>query len=120
MFIVGSILFMFVIWQALREMGKIAAPAPVPAVVSWVTANAVIALAGLFSPYGFWSLPVTAGLAASFFALSPLMWMMMWMRAPMFKKLVPDSLLIKRSWPLVGVSGAAVVVFCVVLGVVHG
>ena len=120
MFVVGSILFMFVVWQALREMGKIAAPAPGPAAVSWLTANAVIALAGLFSPYGFGSLPVTAGLAASLFALSPLLWMMMWMKARMFPKIVTDRLVIRRSWPLVGVAAAAVVVFSVVLGVVHG
>jgi hypothetical protein len=116
MFVAGSVLFMVFVWQALREFGRIAAPAAGPAAVSWITAAAVVAGAGAFCPYGWASTPVTAGLAASLGALSPLLWMMSWMRARMFVKVATEPLVIRRSWPLVGVAAAAVIVFCVVLG----
>lgn len=112
----GSVLFMLFVFLSLREFGKIAAPAAGPAALSWVTASAVVAAAGAFCPVGFASLPVTAGLAASLGALSPLLWMMSWMRAKLFVKAVTEPLVVRRSWPLVGIAAAAVVVFAVVFG----
>jgi len=116
MFVVGSVLFMFFVWLSLRVFGSIAAPAPGTAAVSYATSAAVIALAGVFNPFGMGSLPVTAGLAAALGALSPLLWMMSWFRAKMFAKTATEHLTIPRSWPVIVCTVAALFFFCFILG----
>jgi hypothetical protein len=116
MFVVGSVLFLFFVWLSLRVFGSIAAPAAGPAVVSYITGAAVIALAGAFNSQGMESLPVTAGLAASLGALSPLLWMMSWFRARIFQKTATGRLAIPRSWPVIALAAAAIFVFCFLLG----
>jgi hypothetical protein len=116
MFVVGSLVFMLFVWLSLRVFGSIAAPAAGPAAVSYLTSAAVIALAGVFNPLGMGSLPVTAGLAASLGALSPLLWMMYWLRAKMFRKTATAPLVIPRSWPVIALAVAGAFVFCFLLG----
>ncbi len=123
MFVVGSILFLFFVWLALRLFGRIAGGSAVAirryqvmATLSYAASACVIALAGVFNPHGFLSLPVTAGLAASLGALSPLLWMMQWLRSRIFPKVSADLPPIGRSWGVVVGAAAIVFCFCFLLG----
>ncbi len=106
MALLGSVTFMGFVWFSLRELGKIIGGtepelygrAVKLGVISYLTAVAVVVVLGFFHPLGFLSLPVTAGLAAALGAMSPLLWMMFWFRAPIFNKTGGSSLIITRSW----------------------
>lgn len=124
MALVGSAAFMGFVFLALKELGRIIGGqepelykrALTLGVVSYGTAPVVIVLAGLMNPYGFASLPVTAGLAAAFGAMSPLIWMMFWFRAPNFAKLPGEPLVITRSWPLIAGAVIWLVIYAVIFG----
>lgn len=122
--LLGSIGFMVLVWLALKELGKIIGGAPPElyrraiglGVSSYLTAVLVIVLAGWMIPYGFLSLPVTAGLAAALGAMSPLIWMMGWFRAEMFAKVPGEPLVIRRRWPIIGLALAWLAFYIGVLG----
>jgi len=122
--LIGTPLFFFFVWLALRELGKFIG-GTVPEQISraakigflaYVTSALVILLAGLFNPYGIWGLPAIAGLSAVLGALSPLLWMMQWFRAKGFVKLAGPPLEIQRNWRLIALSAAVVFVYVFVLG----
>jgi hypothetical protein len=124
MTVVGLLMFMGFVWLALQEFGKLIGGdadeqigrANQLAIISYIVSGVVILLAGLFNPYGFLSLPVTAGLFAVLGGLSPLLWMMQWFRAKSFKKLDKPPLEIHRSWSWIAGAGVAVFVYAVILG----
>lgn len=124
MTIVGSLLFMFFVWLALREFGKMVGGdadeqirrANRLSLLSYATAFVVILLACLFSPPGLLSLPATAGLLAVTGALSPLLWMMQWFRAKSFVKLVKPPLEIHRKWQWLIAAPIIVFIYVFVLG----
>jgi len=124
MTIFGTVMFLFFVWLALRELGKMIGGeldeqigrANKLGLISYFTAFLVVLLAGLFNPYGFASLPVIAGLLAVAGGLSPLVWMMQWFRAKNFVKVEKKPLEIHRSWQLIAVAGVAVFVYAFILG----
>jgi hypothetical protein len=124
MTIVGSLLFMFFIWLALQEFGKMVGGdtdeqirrANKLSLLSYATAFVVTLIAGFFSPLGLLSLPVTAGLFAVIGGLSPLLWMMQWFRAKSFIKLDKQSLEIHRKWQWLAAAGVVVFIYVFVLG----
>lgn len=124
MALIGSIAFMGVVWLALKELGRMIGGrepelyqrAVKLGLTSYATAIAVVILTGLFNPHGFMSLPVTAGLAAALGAMSPLIWMMFWFRAPMFSKLPGEPLTISRRWGLIAGAFIWVTIYIVILG----
>jgi hypothetical protein len=105
MTIVGTLFFKFFIRLALQEFGKLVGGetdeqirrANKLWILSYITAFGVVLMAGFFCPYGFLSLPVTAGIFAVIGALSPLLWMMRWFRTKRFVKLVKEPLEIHRK-----------------------
>jgi len=117
MTIAGVLLFMVFVRLALQEFGKMVGGygdeqiqrANKLFVLSYVTSFVVVLSAGFFCPYGWLSLPVTAGLTAVLGALSPFLWMVRWFRTGTFVKRVKEPLEIhrRREWLL----AAAVVVF---------
>lgn len=124
MTIVGSLLFMFFVWLALQEFGKMVGgdtDEQIPranklSLLSYVTAFVVTLIAGFFSPLGLLSLPVTAGLFAVIGGLSPLLWMMQWFRAKSFIKLDKQPLEIHLKWQWLAVAGVVVFIYVFVLG----
>ena len=81
-------------------------------IVPYVTAFAVVLVAGFFCPYGWPSLPTTAGLFAAGGALSPFVFMIRWFRTEHFNKPEKAPLEIYRRWSWIG--SALIVVFCYV------
>lgn len=124
MTIAGALLFVFFVWLALREFGKMVGGeaneqirrANKLGILSYVTSLAVVLIAGLFHPYGFLSLPVMAGLAAVAGGLSPLLWMMQWFRAKSFAILDKQPLEIHRSGRWLAIAVVVVLAYTVVLG----
>lgn len=120
----GTLLFMFFVWLALQEFGRMIGGAADEQIrranklglLSYTTAFGVTLLAGLFSPLGFLSLPVTAGLFAVLGGLSPLLWMMQWFRAKSFIKLDKQALEIDRKWQWLVVAGVVLIIYLLVLG----
>ncbi|MFN3267371.1 MAG: hypothetical protein ACK41E_11100 [Deinococcales bacterium] len=104
--VIGSALYMFFIWLALREFGKMVGGsaeeqfrrANLLCLLAYVTAVGVILAASFLSPPGLLSLPVTAGLFAVLGALSPLLWMMQWFQSNTFIKPARAPLEIRRQW----------------------
>lgn len=92
--LLGSALFMLVIWLSLRALGKFIGGeghaqfqrANTLSLLAYVSAIVVIVLVGFISPLGFSSLPVVAGLIAVIFGYSPFLWMMHWFSDKHFKK----------------------------------
>ncbi|HLF00479.1 MAG TPA: hypothetical protein VI547_00790 [Anaerolineales bacterium] len=124
MTIVGTAVFAFCIWLALRELGQIIggeAPEQIQrasrlGLLSYFTAAVVVALAGSFNPYGFFGLPSMAGIFAILGAQSPLLWMMQWFRAKQFVKAAKEPLEIARNWTVIAGAVITVFVYAVVLG----
>lgn len=124
MFLVGSLAFLYFVWQSLRELGKFIggeageqlSRANKLGILSYVTSLGVVVLAGLFHPYGFLSLPVVAGLFAVAGGLSPLLWMMQWFQARMFKKVDNPPLEIHRRWGFIALSIPVTLIYAVLLG----
>ena len=124
MLVVGSGLFIFFIWLALRALGRIIGGADKEqigratrlGVLSYLTSGLVILAAGLFNPYGILGLPAVAGLGAVLGALSPLLWMMQWFKARNFVKKSGPALEIARNWKLVALAGVTVFLYAFVLG----
>jgi hypothetical protein len=124
MTIVGSGIFMFFVWLALKEFGKMVGGdakeqiqrANKLSLFSYSTSVVVVLVAGLFSPPGFLSLPVTAGLAAATGGLSPLLWMMQWFRAKNFIKPAKPPLEIQRKWQWLAAAVLVVILYVLILG----
>ncbi|MEN4011648.1 MAG: hypothetical protein AB1453_06250 [Chloroflexota bacterium] len=122
--IFGSLLFMFFVWLALQEFSKVIGGnaneqirrANKLSIISYATSCVVVLMAGLFSPLGLLSLPVTAGLLAVSGGLSPLLWMMQWFRAKMFIKVDKPPLEIHRKWQWIVSAGVVVVFYVFILG----
>jgi hypothetical protein len=73
-------------------------------------------MAGLFCPYGFLSLPVTAGFFAAAGALSPLIWMIRWFRTGHFVKPGREPLEIRRKWQWIATGTIVTFAYIYVLG----
>ncbi len=124
MTLVGVGSYLFLVWFALHELGKIIGGegdeqigrAVRLGLLAYVTAAAVVLLAGLLNPYGLASVPVLAGLLAVLGGLSPLLWMMQWFRARGFAKRAKAPLVIRRQGAWIVAAVAALVVYGVVLG----
>jgi hypothetical protein len=124
MTIAGVLLFMLFVGLALQEFGKMVGGGPDEQIqranrlfiLSYVTSFVVVLSAGLFCPYGWLSLPVTAGLAAVLGALSPFLWMVRWFRTERFVKLVKDPLAIRRKWQWLLTAAVVVFTYVFVLG----
>ena len=124
MTILGTLLFIFFVRLGLVEFGKIIGGdadeqmqrANKLCILSYITSLAVILIAGFFCPYGFLSLPVTAGLFAAAGALSPFLWMMRWFRTDKFVKLADAPLEIHRKWQWIGIAVVVVFTYVYVLG----
>ena len=124
MTIAGSLLFIFLVWLALREFGKMVGGdadeqirrANKLSLLSYATSFVVVLIASLFNPTGLLSLPVTAGLLATIGGLSPLLWMMQWFRAKSFVKLAKPPLEIHRKWQWFTVAIIVVFTYVFVLG----
>lgn len=92
--LVGSILFMLMIWLSLRALGGFIGGkdkaqfqrANTLSLLAYISALVFIILIGLRSPLGVSSLPVTAGIIAVLFGYSPLLWMIHWFSARHFSK----------------------------------
>jgi hypothetical protein len=85
-------------------------------ILSYITSFVVVLVAGFFCPYGFLSLPVTAGLFAALGALSPFLWMMRWFRTDNFVKLVNEPLEIHRKWQWIAAAITVVFTYVYILG----
>jgi hypothetical protein len=124
MTIVGTLFFMFFIRLALQEFSKLVGGnadeqirrANKLWILSYITSVGVVLMAGFFCPYGFFSLPVTAGLFAVTGALSPLLWMMRWFRTKRFVKLVKEPFEIHRKWQWLLAAGIVVFTYVFILG----
>jgi hypothetical protein len=124
MTIMGVLLFMFFVRLGLQEFGKMVGGdaneqihrANKLWISAYVTAFVVILMAGFFCPYGFLSLPVTAGLFAVLGALSPFLWMTRWFRTRHFVKLVKEPMEIHRKWQWLLTASIVVFVYVFVLG----
>ena len=124
MTIVGMLLFILFVRLGLKEFGKIVGGnadeqirrANKLCILSYITSFFVVLIAGLFCPYGFLSLPVTAGLFAVTGALSPFLWMMRWFRTDKFEKLVNEPLEIHRKWQWIVTAIIVVFAYVYILG----
>lgn len=122
--LVGSLMFMFCVWLALKELGKMIGGDPSGqigranklSIIAYVTSLLVVLIAGLSNPLGILSLPVTAGLLAVLGGLSPLLWMMQWFQAKMFTKRDKQPLEIHRKWQWIGAAVVVVFLYTFVLG----
>ncbi|HRJ43266.1 MAG TPA: hypothetical protein PL105_15380 [Caldilineaceae bacterium] len=120
----GTGVYAFLVWLALRELGKIIGGdaneqigrAVRLGLIGYGSAVLVILLAGLFNPYGMASSPVVGGTMAVVFGLSPLLWMMQWFRAASFAKPPRPALEIHRKWGWVVTGGVVVLLYIFVLG----
>ena len=124
MIIVGTLCFLLFIRLTLQELGRIIGSnedeqirsATKLCILSYATSFIVILMAGLFCPYGFFSLPVTAGIFAVLGALSPLLWMMRWFRTNIIVKVVKEPLEIHRNWRWIISAGIVVFFYIFILG----
>ena len=125
MMVVGSGMFMFSVWLALKAFGvkvvgdnieNMRRANQLSMISYFATCLMVVVIAGLFNPYGFQSLPVTAGVLAVLGGLSPLLWMMQWLQAKMFEKSASEPLVIKRKWSWIISSILVVVIYAYILG----
>jgi len=124
MTIVGTGTYAFLVWLALKELGKIIGGsaneqigrATKLGLLAYATAGLVILLAGVFNPHGMNSLPVIAGLLAVLGGLSPLAWMTQWFRAKSFVKLPQQPLEIQRQWSWIMAAGLITFIYAFVLG----
>jgi hypothetical protein len=124
MTVLGTAVYLFVIWFSLHELGKIIGGDPNEQIgranklglLSYAAAALVIVLAGLFNPYGLTSLPVVAGLLAVLGGMSPLVWMMQWFQAKSFAKLPQPPLAIPRQWPWIVAAVIVVFAYSFILG----
>jgi hypothetical protein len=124
MTILGVLLFMFFIWLGLQEFGKMIGGdadeqirrASKLWILSYITSFVVVLMAGFFCPYGFLSLPVTAGLSAVLGALSPFLFMTRWFRIKKFVKLIKEPMEIHRKWQWLVTALIVVFVYVFVLG----
>jgi len=85
-------------------------------VLPYITSPIVVLVAGLFCPYGFLSMPVTAGLFGVLGALSPFIYMIRWFRTSRFKKPAKEPLEIQRRWQWVITAVIVVFVYVYILG----
>ena len=122
--VLGVVLFVVLIRLSLKEFGGRLGGDPQEQIqrankiftISYATSFLVVLGAGFFCPYGLVSLPVAAGLAAVLGALSPLVWMVRWLRTDRFKKPARDPLEIHRKWGWVAAAIVVVFVYVFVLG----
>lgn len=122
--VLGTVTFTLFVWLGLKELGRLIggeAPEQIRratrlGLLAYLTALVVVALAGLFNPYGFFSLPVTAGLIAVAGGFSPLLWMMQWFQATYFEKLPQAALTVPRSWEWIGAGLLVTAIYVAVLG----
>jgi hypothetical protein len=121
----GAGLYMFFVWLALKELGKIIggidfreqiSRATKLGILAYLTIFLVILTAGLFNPYGITGEPAMAALFAALGGLSPLLWMMQWFRANSFAKLPNDPLVVQRQWPWIGAAAITYFIYAFVLG----
>ena len=104
--VVGLALFVIFVRLGLKEFGKVIGDysgeqirsANKLCIVSYFTSLGVVLIAGLFCPFGFLSLPVTAGAFAVIGALSPFLGMTRWMRTNSFEIDIKEPLEIHRKW----------------------
>lgn len=121
---IGACLFLFFVWLALIELGKMIggrakkyiSRANRLALISYFTSLIVVVIAGFFNPYGLLSLPVIAGLSAVLGGLSPLLWMMHWFQATIFTKIDKKPLQINRNWAWISSAVAVLFLYTYVLG----
>lgn len=121
---IGSMMFMLFVWMALKEFGKMIGGeskeqikrANKISIISYGACLMTSALAGIFNPYGLLSLPVMAGILAVLGGLSPLLWMMQWFQAKMFKKYDKPPLEIHRNWSWIASSVVIVFLYTFILG----
>lgn len=124
MAIVGFSAFMYFVWIALHEFGKIIggdseeqiSRASKLGILSYISAILVVALAGINNPYGLTSLPVVGGLLAVLGGMSPLIWMMQWFRASSFVKTPKNPLEIHRKLSWIITAFVVVFVYSFILG----
>ena len=124
MLLAGSGLFIFFVWLALRELGKIIGGAAQEQIGraarlglwAYLASALTIIAAGIFNPYGILGLPAVAGISAALGALSPLLWMMQWLRAGQFVKPAGPPLEIQRNWRLVAFAGLTLFLYAFILG----
>ena len=122
--IVGTAMFTFFIWLALRLMGNMIGGeadeqigrANKLSLLSYFTAILVAIIASIFNPLGLISLPTVTAVIAAAGSLSPLAWMMQWFRAKSFVKAEKQPLEIHRSWRIIAIAGVTVFVYAFVLG----
>lgn len=84
--------------------------------VSYGTSVLVVMVAGFFCPFGWPSLPTTAGLFAAAGALSPFVFMIRWFRTDHFKKPEGAPLEIHRRWSWIGAALIVVFSYVYILG----
>ncbi len=125
MSIVGAGLYLFLVWLALRVLGRMIGGTEERGQIgravklgaySYATALVVILGAGLFNPYGPTGLPAVAGLLMVLGGLLPLIWMMHWFGSQSFAKPAGPALTIHRRWLWVLLGGVSVIFYCIVLG----
>jgi hypothetical protein len=124
MVLIGIMLYILFVRLALNEIGKVIGgksddhfqQANRLFILSYLTSFAVVLSAGFFCPYGFFSLPVTAGLAAVLGALSPLLWMVRWFRTDSITKLEKEPLTIDHNWIWPGAAVFVVFMYVFILG----
>jgi hypothetical protein len=124
MFTIGSAGFMFFVWLALKEFGKMVGGnadeqykrANKLSILSYITSLAVVLATCFFCPTGLLTLPVTSGILAVSCALSPLLWMMQWFKARYFLKIVKEPLEIRRKWQWIITGAIVTFAFVFILG----
>jgi hypothetical protein len=122
--VVGTPLFLFLVWQALRAYAEMVGGEDEEQMrrtrklflLSYITSALVVLSAGFFCPEGLLGLPVTAGLAAALGALSPLVWMPRWLRSERIVKAPIEPLEINRRWTWIGAAVVVVFLYAFVLG----
>ncbi len=124
MVVAGAALFLSFVRLALGEMGGRIGGEPGEretrafrmALVSYVTSLVVVAAAGLTSSAGFTSAPSLAGIAAVAGGLSPLLWMMEWLRSDRIRKPPGEPLAVTRSCGWTAAGAAVALLYVLVLG----
>ncbi len=121
----GTASYMFLVWLALHELGKIIGGdeareqirrAVKLGLLAYLTVFLVILLAGLFNPYGITGLPAVAAMLLALGGMFPLVWMMQWFRAKSFVKSPGAPLQIRRRWSWIVTAAIVISVYVVVLG----
>ncbi len=125
MAIIGLVSYTFAVWFSLHEFGKIIGGtdekmqirrATRLGLLSYITVFVVILLAGLFNSHGITGLPAVAALLLALGGMSPLLWMMQWFQAKMFKKIPNEPLVINRRWNWVIAAIIITIVYSFILG----